>query len=156
MAAGVAVRLPGMVSLAFGQRFPVMPAILSLLLLDPRLRSARIALALVLYAGVLIGGSIPGARAELGEFAPGVVLHGLTYACLAMLWFLGSAGSGPVRAVKAVLAVALMGAGDELVQSFLPYRSGDIRDWMVDVSAALLTSTLLAVIVPQYESARRP
>jgi VanZ family protein len=132
-----------------------MPAFLSLLLLDPRLRSARITTALVLYALVLAAGSIPGARAEVGEFAPGVVLHGLTYAFLSLLWFLGSTGSGLTRATKAVLAVALMGAGDELVQSFLPYRSGDVRDWMVDVGAALLTSTLLAVIVPEHGSVRR-
>ena len=133
-----------------------MPAILSHLLLEPRLRFARIALALILYAGVIVGGSIPGARAEVGEFAPGVVLHGLTYAVLTLLWFFGSTGSGLLRAVKAVLAVALMGAGDELVQSFLPYRSGDIRDWMIDMSAALLTSTLLALAVPRPETARQP
>lgn len=132
-----------------------MPAFLTLLLLDPRLRSARIKLALVLYAGIIVAGSIPGARAEVGEFAPGVVLHGLTYAFLTLLWYLGSAGSGPVRAAKSVLAIALMGAGDELVQSFLPYRSGDVRDWMVDVGAALLTSTLLAVLVPHRDPVRQ-
>ncbi|KFI08728.1 VanZ family protein [Massilia sp. BSC265] len=132
-----------------------MPAFLSFLLFDPRLRSARIKTALVLFAAVILAGSIPGARAEVGEFAPGVVLHGLTYAFLSLLWFLGSTGSGPVRAAKTVLAIALMGAGDELVQSFLPYRSGDVRDWMIDVSAALLTSTLLAVIVPQHDTVRQ-
>ncbi|MEW6761907.1 MAG: VanZ family protein [Pseudomonadota bacterium] len=132
-----------------------MPAFLSLLLLDSRLRPARIRLALLLYAGMIVAGSIPGARAEVGEFAPGVVLHGLTYAFLTLLWFLGSAGSGPVRAAKAVLAIALMGAGDELVQSFLPYRTGDIADWTIDVTAALLTSTALALIVPPAEAARQ-
>ncbi|MCD2517595.1 VanZ family protein [Massilia sp. G4R7] len=132
-----------------------MPAVLSLLLLDPRLRPARIKLALLLYAGVIVAGSIPGARAEVGEFAPGVVLHGLTYAFLSMLWFLGSSGSGPVRAAKAVLAIALMGAGDELVQSFLPYRSGAVADWMIDVAAACLTSTALAFLVPPAEATRR-
>ncbi|GAB3374574.1 VanZ family protein [Massilia agri] len=132
-----------------------MPAFLSLLLLDSRLRPARIRLALLLYAGVIVAGSIPGARAEVGEFAPGVVLHGLTYAFLTLLWFLGSAGSGPVRAAKAVLAIALMGAGDELVQSFLPYRTGDLADWTIDVTAALLASTALALIVPPAEAARR-
>lgn len=132
-----------------------MPAFLSLLLLDSRLRPARIRLALLLYAGVIVAGSIPGARAEVGEFAPGVVLHGLTYAFLTLLWFLGSAGSGPVRAAKAVLAIALMGAGDELVQSFLPYRTGDIADWTIDVTAALLTSTALALIVPPAEATRQ-
>lgn len=132
-----------------------MPAFLSRLLLDPRLRSARIKTALLLYAGVVVAGSIPGARAEVGELAPGVVLHGLTYAFLSMLCFLGSTGSGPVRAAKAVLAIALMGAGDELVQSFLPYRRGAVGDWMIDVGAALLTSTLLAVIVPQHGTVRQ-
>ncbi len=132
-----------------------MSAFLSLLLLDSRLRPARIKLALLLYAGVLVAGSIPGARAEVGELAPGVVLHGLTYAFLTLLWFLGSAGSGPVRAAKAVLAIALMGAGDELLQSFLPYRNGDIADWTVDVTAALLASTALALLVPPAEAARR-
>lgn len=131
-----------------------MSAFLSLLLLDSRLRPARIRLALLLYAGVIVAGSVPGARAEVGEFAPGVVLHGLTYAFLTLLWFLGSAGSGPVRAAKAVLAIALMGAGDELVQSFLPYRTGDIADWTIDVTAALLASTALALIVPPAEAAR--
>lgn len=132
-----------------------MSAVLSLLLLDPRLRPARIKLALLLYAAVVAAGSIPGARAEVGEFAPGVVLHSLTYAFLTLLWFLGSTGSGPLRAAKAVLAIALMGAGDELVQSFLPYRTGDIADWMVDVAAACLTSTALALLVPPAEAARR-
>jgi len=131
-----------------------MRAFLTRLLLDPQLRSARIRAALVLYAGVVLAGSVPGARAEVGEYAPGVVLHGLTYAFLATLWFLGSTGSGPVRAAKAVLAIALMGAGDELVQSFLPYRHGDVRDWMVDVGAALLAGTVLAVLVPQQEHGR--
>jgi len=132
-----------------------MPAVLSLLLFEPRLRAARLKLALLLYAGVIVAGSVPGARAEVGEFAPGVVLHGLTYAFLTLLWFFGSTGSGPVRAAKAVLAIALMGAFDELVQSFLPYRSGTVADWMIDVAAACLTSTVLAVAVPAAEAARR-
>ncbi len=132
-----------------------MPAFLTLLLLDPRLRSARLGTALVLYAGIIVAGSIPGARAELGEYAPGVVLHGLAYAFLSLLWYLGSTGSAAVRAVKTVLTIALMGAGDELVQSFLPFRSGDVRDWMVDVGAALLTSTVLAALVPQHDPVRQ-
>lgn len=144
-----------MLTCGFAPALPAMPAFLTRLLLDPRLRSARLATALVLYAGVLVAGSVPGARAEVGEYAPGVVLHGLTYAFLATLWFLGSTGSGPLRAAKAVLAVALMGAGDELVQSFLPYRNGDVRDWMVDVGAALLASSALAVLLPQQEAQQK-
>lgn len=121
-----------------------MPALLSLLS-DPKYRIALRSVALALFAGVLVAGSIPGARAEVGVYASGLVLHGLTYALLASLWFLGSTGKPAVRALKAVLAVALMGACDEFVQSFLPYRSGDIRDWLIDVSAASIASTVLVL-----------
>ena len=130
-----------------------MPALTSLLF-DSRRGRAMQACALVLFAGVVIAGSVPGARAEVGEYAPGYVLHGATYAFLALLWFLGSSGNAATRALKAVLAIAMMGAVDELVQSFLPYRSGDVRDWLVDVTAATLASTLLAVCMPRPVQAR--
>jgi VanZ family protein len=125
-----------------------MPALLSLLLLDPRLRAARRGLAIVLYLAIVIVGSIPGARADIGHYAPGVILHSLAYAGLALLWFTGSAGSAGARAAKAVLAVAVMGALDEFVQSFFPYRGADVHDWMVDCAAALVTSALLAAVLP--------
>lgn len=133
---------------------PAMPALLSLLS-DPKYRLTLRAVALALFAAVLIAGSIPGARAEVGEYASGLVLHGLTYAFLASLWFFASTGNAAVRALKAVLAVALMGACDEFVQSFLSYRSGDIRDWLVDVSAASIISTILALWVPKAVPARQ-
>ena len=60
------------------------------------------------------------------------------------------------RAAKAVLAIALMGAFDELVQSFLPYRSGDMRDWLIDITAAFLASGVLAVCTLKAAPARLP
>ena len=123
-----------------------MPTLSSLLQPEPNVRRALHGVALLGLAGIVVAGSIPGARAEVGTFASGVVLHGLTYAGLASLWFLGSTGTPVQRALKAMLAIALMGAFDEWVQSFFPYRSGDIRDWLVDVSAATLASTVLAVL----------
>lgn len=132
-----------------------MRALLSQLLHDPKYRLAARSIALVLFVGVVIAGSIPGARAEVGVYATGLVLHGITYAFLAMLWFLGSSGTLGARAVKAVLAAALMGACDELVQSYLPYRSGDVRDWLIDVGAASITATVLALCLPQTVLAHR-
>lgn len=123
-----------------------MPALSSLLQPSPTIRRALHALALLALVAILVAGSIPGARAEVGTFASGVVLHGLTYAFLATLWFLGATGTPLQRALKAMLAVALMGAVDEWVQSFFPYRSGDVRDWLVDVIAATLAATVLAVL----------
>jgi VanZ family protein len=103
--------------------------------------------ALLIFTCIVIAGSVPGARAEVGEFASGLVLHSLAYAALATLWFLGSTGSGLQRALKAVLAIALMGAFDESVQHFLPYRSGTVHDWLVDVSAATVAAIILTALL---------
>ncbi|OIJ41628.1 VanZ family protein [Massilia timonae] len=123
-----------------------MPALSSLLHPPPTVRRALHGFALLGLLAILVAGSIPGARAEVGAYASGVVLHGMTYAFLAALWFLGATGTPLQRALKAMLAIALMGAVDEWVQSFFPYRSGDVRDWLVDVTAATLASTVLAVL----------
>ena len=123
-----------------------MPALSTLLYAELHVRRGMHIAALLMFAGIVIAGSVPGARAEVGEYASGVVLHSLAYAGLATLWFLGSTGSTLQRAFKAVLAIALMGACDEGVQSFLPYRSGAVHDWLVDVSAATLASTALALL----------
>ncbi|WP_206047071.1 VanZ family protein, partial [Noviherbaspirillum denitrificans] len=88
---------------------------------------------LALYLAVILIGSIPGARADVGEYASGLVLHFGTYACIAFLLACGTAGNATAKAVKAICMVAAMGALDEAIQSFLPYRHGAVSDWMVDV-----------------------
>jgi VanZ family protein len=131
-----------------------MPALLSTLVLDPKLRTLRRACALLIYLTIVVAGSIPGARARIGEYATGLTLHSIAYAVLAFLWFTGSGGSALARAAKAVLAVAVMGAGDEFVQSFFPYRSANVHDWLVDCSSALVTSALLCAILPRQGAER--
>jgi VanZ family protein len=126
-----------------------MPALLHLLVLDPKLRKARLGLAIVLYLAILVLGSIPGERHAIGQYAPGVVLHSIAYAGLAALWFTGSTGDGAQRALKAVFAIALMGAGDELVQSFFPYRGAAVADWLVDCVAAVVAATVLWAVLPK-------
>ncbi|WP_230027335.1 VanZ family protein [Massilia sp. Bi118] len=122
---------------------------LSQLLLHPRLRSFCIASVIFMYLLIVVAGNIPGARADIGHFASGVVLHSIAYAVLACLCFLGSTGSLGARAVKAVLAVALMGAGDEFIQSFFPYRGAAVRDWAVDCTAAVLAVLALCAALPK-------
>lgn len=119
------------------------------LLLDPRLNKLRYAIAIVLFLAIVVAGSIPGARAEIGHYAPGVVLHSTAYSALALLWFTASRGSAASRTVATVLAIALMGAIDELVQSMFPYRGADLRDWMVDCSSALITCAFLWLVLPK-------
>jgi hypothetical protein len=126
-----------------------MPSFLHFALLDPRLNRLRYAAAIVLFLAIVIAGSIPGARAGIGEYAPGVVLHSSAYSVLAVLWFTASRGNGASRTVATLLAIAVMGAIDESVQSFFPYRGADVRDWMVDCSSALLTCIVLWALLPK-------
>ncbi|MES2015644.1 MAG: VanZ family protein [Pseudomonadota bacterium] len=125
-----------------------MPPFLSLLVFDDRLRPWRCAAALTLFILIVTIGSIPGARMEIATLASGLVLHAFAYGCITFLMYTGSRGSALQRAAKAVLTVMLMGAIDESVQSFLPYRHGAVSDWMVDASSAFLTAGLLWALLP--------
>ncbi|MEW6318617.1 MAG: VanZ family protein [Pseudomonadota bacterium] len=126
-----------------------MPALLHLILLDSRLNKLRYAAAIAMFLSIVVTGSIPGARAGVGHYAPGVVLHSLAYATLALLWFTASRGSAASRSLAAVLAVAVMGAIDESVQSLFPYRGADLHDWLVDVCAAVVTCAILWLVLPK-------
>jgi VanZ family protein len=90
-----------------------------------------------------IVGSIPGARAEAAQLASGLVLHSCGYSALAFLLFTGCQGEPPLRALKAVFGIAIMGAVDEFVQSFFPYRHGSVDDWLVDMAAAIIAATVM-------------
>lgn len=125
-----------------------MPTLFSLLVIDPRWRKPRIACALLLFVTIIVAGSIPGARADIGEYASGVVLHSLAYSVIAFLLFTGTNGTRAARALKSLLTVAAMGALDETVQSFFPYRHAAVSDWLVDCTAAALTCMLFALILP--------
>jgi VanZ family protein len=126
-----------------------MHALFNLLVLDPKIRKARLGLAIALYLAILILGSIPGERHDIGEYASGVVLHSIAYAGLATLWFTGSVGDGAQRALKAVFAVVIMGALDESIQSFFPYRGAAVSDWLVDCIAAVVAATILWAVLPR-------
>jgi len=113
----------------------------------------RFRTALFLYALVIIIGDIPGTRADVGQYASGVVLHSFGYGVLALLLFSGIAGGVGRRAVLSVLMVAAMGALDEFIQSFLPYRRGAVSDWLVDITAAMLVAAFLYFLWPRMVAA---
>lgn len=132
-----------------------MSAMLPSLLQNPRLRRPCLTAAVLMYLTIITTGNIPGARADIGHYASGPVLHSIAYAVLASLWFIGSRGAPMARAAKAVLAVAVMGALDETIQSYFPYRGADVRDWMVDCAAAIVASGLLCFLLRKAVPANR-
>lgn len=125
-----------------------MPALLSLLILDRKFQRLRYSAAFLVYAAIVAVGAVPGARAEIGNYASGIVLHSLAYGAITFLLYTGSNGSAPSRALKSILTVAAMGAIDELIQSFLPYRRGAVGDWLVDCNAAIMVAALLWAFLP--------
>ena len=113
------------------------------ILLDSRFQHTCYASAMTLFLVIVVMGSIPGARQNLGQYASGLVLHSAAYAILSALIFLGNRGSASRRAICAVITIAMMGATDEYVQSFWSYRTAALSDWMVDVASGAVISTAL-------------
>jgi VanZ family protein len=122
---------------------------------DPRYQKLSLYSAFLLYAVTILIGSIPGARSEVGEYASGWVLHSLLYAVLTLLLFRGYYDKPFRTAARTFLTICVMGALDEYIQSFFPYRSGTPTDWLVDVNAAFLTSALLYFTWPRYALSAR-
>ena len=125
-----------------------MHSLFTLLVLDERLRRRRLHLAFLLFAAILVVGSIPGARKEIGLVASGLILHSVAYASLTFLLFTGLSGGRSRRATFALFIAISMGAVDETLQSALPYRVGSFSDLLVDTIAACLTASLLWALLP--------
>ncbi len=121
------------------------------LFISDQYKKLRYRSALLLYAAIVVLGSVPGARADVGQYASGILLHSCAYSVLTFLVFSGSAGTPGQRALKAIATIALMGAGDEINQSFLTYRHGSIMDWLIDMNAAVLTALLCRALWPTLQ-----
>jgi hypothetical protein len=73
----------------------VLSLMLKQILLTSSYARLRYWTAIALYLMILILGSIPGARQDIGEVASGLILHSIAYAGLAFLIYTGSNGSLP-------------------------------------------------------------
>lgn len=131
-----------------------MMSLLRQLFVEPAFAAMRIRCVAILYLAILVLGSVPGARADIGQVASGGVLHSVAYGGLCLLIFGGIVSTRKRRAMLAVLAIAAMGALDETVQSFFPYRGAAIGDWLVDCAAAIVTAAILYIFWPRLTSAR--
>lgn len=111
----------------------------------------RYGCAFALYSAIVIFGTVPGVRAEAGAIASGFILHSLAYSTIAYLLFTGAKSQSIAAAVQAFLWVVFMGAADEYIQSFFPYRNGRIQDWIVDMGAALVMLSILLCTWPAIQ-----
>lgn len=104
--------------------------------MDTRTTGRVSAVAAIVWMGVIFalsslpGGAVPGRFGSLGHFT--------VYAVLGALYFLALSGRAPLSraAVVAVALASLYGITDEFHQSFVPGRTPDVVDWLVDTLGA--------------------
>lgn len=98
------------------------------------------------FALMVAIGAIPGEATALSAKVPDKLLHFTAYAGLSGLIYGDLAGGMASRALRTLLLIALLGGLDEVMQSFMPYRSADLADWTFDMLAALSSVLLLPLL----------
>ncbi|MES2830583.1 MAG: VanZ family protein [Pseudomonadota bacterium] len=119
-----------------------------IVLFGERYRTLRFRTAFLLYFFIVVLGAIPNVRSEIGEFASGLVLHATAYAAITFLLSTGSGASRRRALFQAFIIALAMGALDEYIQSYFPYRRASLQDWLVDGTASLITVALLSRFSP--------
>ena len=103
-----------------------------------------IAVASVFFALLLSIGSVPGYAKAASAMIDHRILHFVAYGFLSALIYGCMSGVPARRAKYTLLVIAVLGALDETIQSFLPYRNGAFSDWVSDMLAALSCVAVLA------------
>lgn len=103
-------------------------------------------LGLIFFAVMVAIGSIPGEAPALSAKVPDKLLHFVAYSFLTGCIFGSLSGGLWSRSWRSVLYVGMLGALDENIQRFLPYRSCDIADWAFDMLAAVCSVLILSLI----------
>ncbi|CAB3952704.1 hypothetical protein LMG6001_03033 [Achromobacter insolitus] len=114
---------------------------------------ARICLpvAALFFVVLVTVGNLPGLAAEMSDAFGDKRLHLAAYAFLTTLIYF-SVNRRP--ALTALLGVAALGALDEAIQSFVPYRQADLLDLLADISAAGATVISLHIGTAAFGSFR--
>ncbi len=107
------------------------------------------------FVAMLILGNIPGWRQALHDWVSGLVLHVVAYGVLSVFFWGILSGSPSVKALRVIASVMVLGALDEYVQSFFPYRCASWNDWAVDVLTAIVVAGLMTR-APVFLQARLP
>lgn len=111
----------------------------------PSLRPSRLLLPAAVYAAILVLSSVPGSEYEQLQLPAELsyLAHALEYGAL------GAALRWSLDGVRWPLALtvglgALLGAGDEALQSTVPGRDPALLDLAVDVTAVVLAAVFVA------------
>ncbi|MFZ6750056.1 VanZ family protein [Undibacterium sp. Ren11W] len=100
----------------------------------------------IFFAVMVAIGAIPGEATALSARIPDKLLHFVAYSFLTGCIFGSLVGSLWSRSWRSIVYVGMLGALDENIQRFMPYRSCDIADWAFDILAATVSVLILTLI----------
>ena len=95
---------------------------------------------------MIVIGAIPGEAQALSDAVGDKLLHLGAYSFLTCALFGGMRGTTTSRALRSLIAIGVLGALDEAIQSFMPYRNANLSDWAFDMLAAGLALAVLILI----------
>jgi VanZ family protein len=102
--------------------------------------------AAALFFLLMIGiGSIPNEANKLSAVVPDKLLHMTAYGFLSALLYIGQRPDKRWRGLTVILAIGILGALDETIQSFFPYRTAGLPDWLFDMLSACIVVTALSL-----------
>lgn len=112
-------------------------------------RTLRWTAAIAWAAVIFVVSAMPGSNLPGGY---SVQAHFLEYAALAALLFGALTLDRPARQalVLAVLIASLYGVSDEWHQSFVPLRTPDPMDWLVDTLGAVVGATAAHLLTKRF------
>lgn len=88
---------------------------------------------------------------------PPALGHFVLYAVLGALYYLALPDSaGAWRVVLAIGLASLYGVSDEFHQSFVPGRTPDVMDWLVDTAGATLAALAVRAGISRSRFAPQP
>lgn len=104
-------------------------------------------IAVTFFVAMIAIGAIPGEADALSAKIPDKLLHFLAYSFLTCCLYVSIPGDKLRRAWISLLLVGVLGALDETIQRFMPYRSCDLADWLFDMLAALTSVAVLSLFM---------
>lgn len=102
-------------------------------------------MAVLFFVVMVLVGTIPGYAKALSDATDDKLLHFCAYGVMSWLIFNGVRGVMLSRALRTLLLLAALGALDETIQSFIPYRTASVLDWYADMLAGLICVTVLVL-----------
>jgi VanZ family protein len=102
------------------------------------IRFRYLALLLIVFALMILLGSLPGQADALSARFGDKALHLIAYICFSVLCYRVWNVPRRQRILLTIMMIALLGLIDEGIQAALPYRNASVVDWCFDLLAALI------------------